>query len=294
MNLQQRIASLRSLSVGQVTHDRYCEAIVPGGCAFFGARCALGLGARSDLLTAVGDDFLCAEDLAGLTLHMLTGGSTTVFTNSYPEGGLRVQHVETQARDITTGDLPKNLCNPDLLFLAPVMGEIDPSDPWQQVVQAAYTTLSLQGFLKKGESGHRGRRVVVKDDRIIPDQLFQGVDALFFSEEDLDLFGSPQLFLRLRDLVPLIFVTAGERGCTVYSAEKVENTGIFPTTTVDPTGAGDTFAMATSLGLAAGLSARHAALLGSAAASVVVEDQGSRSLGRIGETYRRFEALCSS
>ena len=69
-DLSDRIASLRSLSVGQVTHDRYDDAIVPGGCAFFGARCALALGAKSGLLTAVGDDFLCEEDLEGLLVHL--------------------------------------------------------------------------------------------------------------------------------------------------------------------------------------------------------------------------------
>ena len=51
------LSRLTAVTVGQVTHDRYGDRIVPGGCAFFGARTFQGLGAVSRLLTTVGEDF---------------------------------------------------------------------------------------------------------------------------------------------------------------------------------------------------------------------------------------------
>ncbi len=292
--IARRVSALTVLSVGQVTHDRYGDSIVPGGCAYFGARAAAALGARSWLLTAVGEDFTCNDALLPLATHTVTGGATTVFTNSYPEGGLRVQHVETQAPSLHPPHLPPAFVKPDLLFLAPVMGEIDPRDPWQTTVDARLTTLSLQGFLKKGED-KQGRRVVVRDPSPLPDALFSGVDALFFSEEDLALFGSPELLERLRGLVPLVFVTAGEAGCTIYHGHHRLAAGIYSTDrVVDPTGAGDTFAMGTSVGLAAGLDAVQAALLGAAAASIVVEARGSEEISRVLEAWGRFDTLLQS
>jgi sugar/nucleoside kinase (ribokinase family) len=56
---------------------------------------------------------------------------------------------------------------------------------------------------------------------------------------------------------------------------------------LDPTGAGDVFAAAMLLALAAGQAPADAARLGAAAASIVVEGVGGEALGRIGEAWER-------
>lgn len=288
--LRERVGSLRVLSVGHVTHDRYGDDIVPGGCAFFGAKTCAGLGARTRLLTAVGDDFQCHEALADLETSIRTGGATTVFTNTYPPGGLRVQLVEAQAPMLEPDQLPASWCQPDVFFLAPVMGEIIAVD-WATRVDATFTALALQGFLKEGAGDALGSRQVVKRASSLQDALFEHVDAVFLSEEDLALFGYPELLETLRSLVKLVVVTQGEEGSLLYFGEVCEEIGVYSVEAVDPTGAGDSFAAATTLGLASGLPPRRAALLGAAAASVVVEARGGEGLSCIFQAYGRYDRL---
>jgi len=67
------------ISVGHVTHDRYGDAIVAGGCAYFGARVQHALGARVRLVTTVGEDFACADAFDGLEVQVRRAGKTTLF-----------------------------------------------------------------------------------------------------------------------------------------------------------------------------------------------------------------------
>ena len=57
--------------------------------------------------------------------------------------------------------------------------------------------------------------------------------------------------------------------------------GIYETTEVDPTGAGDSFAAGFLYGLASGSSPVEAAQLGAAVASVVVEEEGAKGIARL-------------
>ncbi len=294
MTLAEKISHLRAVSLGQVTHDRYDDQLLPGGCAFFGAKAAQVLGAKVQFLTSAGSDFLCESHLKGMDTELLCGGETTVFTNSYPQGGHRVQHVESQAAGISPNQFPKGWVEPHLLFNAPVMGEISPADPWVATVRPQFCSLSLQGFMKKGAASSSQKRVVVPNPSPLPEALFDRVNAVFLSQEDLSLFGTPHLLERLCRAIPLVYVTLGEQGCLLYEGSCKTSIGVYTTEAVDPTGAGDTFAMSTSLGLCAGLSPKESALFGAAAASLVVEGKGSLHLPTLVHTYERFETLIRS
>ena len=290
IDLRDAILAMDVVAVGHVTHDRYAAELVPGGCAYFGARAAQVLGAQVRFLTAVGEDFALGADLKDMEVLRVTGGATTVFTNEYPPGQPRRQLLETQAPMIDCGDFPSAWARPDVLFLAPVMGEIDPSKPWVSTVDARFVALSMQGFLKKGE-GESGRREVVRNPRPLPKSLFEGVDAVFLSEEEIHFFVDDGFLDDLRCRVPLVFVTLGEKGCRIYTPDRVFHTGVYKTQAEDPTGAGDTFAMSATLALAAGLPSEQAALLGAAAASIVVEGTGSFPLANLQQAYPRFGSL---
>jgi 1D-myo-inositol 3-kinase len=290
-DLKNHIEKLTVVSVGHVTHDRYGQEITPGGCAFFGAKAVAALGANSRLLTRVGRDFICEKDLENLEVQRVVQGKTTVFTNTYPQGSLRVQLVESQAPSISSDEFPQKWSCPDMLFIAPVMGEMSAKDPWVSKIKAKFTAVGLQGFMKKGEDGSDGKRLVIKLPNPLDKSLFKGVDALFLSEEDIELFGQQDLLKTLRTEIPLVFVTKGEEGVDIYSKNKVESTGIYKTKTVDPTGAGDTFAAVTSLGLTAGLTPINAAKLGAAAASIVVEADGPKNIKSLNKTYSRYKKL---
>ncbi len=316
--LSARVGGLGVLCVGQVTHDRYGDDLVAGGCACFGALCARALGARVRLYTGVGEDFLLDDALAGLEVHALRSGRTTVFTNTYPEGGHRVQRVDAVGPRIGLASLPEAWRSPDVLLLAPVFGELDAREPWSSAVDARVRAVCLQGFMKEaepatgfvragGEESLRSQVTALKmrsqvtalqvtalqtrsqvtalQVTALQTALRAGIDAIFLSEEDLACFGFPGLLDLLRASTRLVFVTRGADGCDVYTPEGVLHAGVFPAEVVDPTGAGDTFAAATACGLACGLEPLAAARLGAAAASIVVGFEGSRDMASVSSAW---------
>ena len=289
--LSSRVAELTVLCVGQVTHDRYGADLVAGGCAYFGARCAQALGAKVRLLTSVGADFSRDADLAGLEVHAIRAGATTVFTNTYPEGGPRVQKIETVSPPIPLSELPAAWSRADALLLAPVFGELDAADPWFTAVDARVRAVCLQGFMKTADLA---TGLVVAGPPLASLPFFHGADAFFLSSEDIACFGGPDLLDFLRGRARLVFVTHGERGCTIHTPDGTLHAGVFPTTAVDPTGAGDTFAAATTCALAAGCDPLTAARLGAAAASLVVEFEGSRDMPAVSGAWDRFRLFTCS
>jgi hypothetical protein len=266
-----------------VTLDRYGDAVLPGGCAFYAARTWQGLGADAALATAWGPDFAREEDLAGLGVFPRRAVATTIFSNRYPPGAPREQLVETEAGSVAPGLVPPPWRRPDVLFLAPVLGEIDLRG-WLGALAAPVIGVGLQGFLKRPDPGSRGsaRRVVrlASEPDLSP---LTAARAVFLSDEDVRLFSEPSLIDRLRRLAPTVVLTRGARGATVYEARRSFDVRALNVPVVDPTGAGDTFAAAFLLTLGRGGSTRDAARLATAAAAVVVQGAGGTTLGRLGE-----------
>ena len=285
--------ALAALAVGQVTHDRYGDAIVPGGCAFYGARTFAALGARVGLVTSVGTDFACDDGLAGIEVLRQTVGETTIFLNTYPDDGPRIQWNERAAPPVTPTPLTAGWRRPDVLFLAPVFGEIDLA-VWTAAVEPRVAGIGLQGFLKQPGAPHpevSGRRAVVRRPFDLDAGLLARFDAVFLSAEDIEVFGDAELLPRLRAAVPLVSLTLGERGSVVYRGDQELRVGVVPTRVVDPTGAGDTYAAAFLFALARGADPVDAARLGAAAASVVVEGQGGATLARVAEARARIDRV---
>ena len=104
--------------------------MIAGGCAYFGGIVAQSLGAQCSLLTAVGEDFLLDHVFSYFDqTHLIQKGKTTVFTNYYPPNQPRYQRVDASASMISIQDVPTSWLTPkDLLFVAPVLGEINPKE----------------------------------------------------------------------------------------------------------------------------------------------------------------------
>ncbi len=278
---------LEMLAVGHVTHDRHGETLVAGGSAWYAARVWHALGDRARLVTSVGAEFVRDDALVGLEVEVERRGRTTVFTNLYPEGGPRRQYVETQAPPVSPSLLPAGWAAPDVLFLAPVLGEVDVA-AWLGATRARLVGAGLQGWLKRALDAEAPRRVGQRPADVNPEQ-FRGVAAAFLSTEDLD--GDHAWIDRLAAVVPLVFLTRGAGGCDVITAEGRRRVGVFPTTEVDPTGAGDTFAAGALDALARGASPVEAARFGAAAASVIVEGRGADTAHRLSQSFARVAAV---
>lgn len=276
------MSATRVITVGHVTHDRYGDDIVAGGCAYYGALTQRALGAEVHLVTTVGLDFACDAALAGLSLDVTRAGATTLFTNLYPPGGIRVQRIEAMAPPVAP---PAHLPDAALIHLAPVMQDVDLAS-WLDAAGGRPVALAVQGWIKdRGPS-----ETVVQTPWQVDGALLGRVAFAACGEEDLVEQGD--LLDRLCRHVPVVAFTHGKRGCEVIERGRTRKVGIYPRAVeVDPTGAGDTFAAGFFLGLAQGRSPVDAARLGAAAASIVVEGRGGATLDRVGEAHARVAEI---
>jgi len=284
--------ALRILVVGHVTHDRFGEGpqarIVAGGSAYYTSCVYRALGAEVTLVTAVGDDFKCNDEIADLDVVAPRGGLTTEFQNLYGHGARRLQIVGGRAAPLAPSRAEGERIW-DLAHLAPVLGEVDLA-AWRRATRARMWGIGVQGWVKvAGPADADGRRKVVPRKWTIEPQELRGIDVACLSNEDLLEQGD--LLDRLRASVSIVALTDGARGAELFESGRVTQVGSRPTTVVDPTGAGDVFAAALMHDLARGSDPAAAARLAAAAASIVIEDEGGSSLAHLAEAAERAAAI---
>jgi len=283
-----------TLVVGHTTHDRYGDEFVAGGGALYAARVYAALGADVHLATLVGEDFVCDEAFADLSRSVIRHGNTTLFTNLYPNHAPRLQLLEAWAPIMRPEMFDAGELSAELVHLAPVLGECELAE-WRRAVEAELLAVSVQGWTRAPDpkAGARMPHVVVPEGADVVDQnpwevtvdQLRGIDVACLSEEDLRDQG--ELLERLTESVPVVAVTEGADGASLYVEGARRRIGIYETEVADPTGAGDTFAAAFLRRYAAGTEPVEAARFGAAAASIAVESRGSRALGRVARAERR-------
>ncbi|HEX9243014.1 MAG TPA: PfkB family carbohydrate kinase [Anaeromyxobacter sp.] len=282
-----------ALVVGHATLDESGGAPVPGGSAYYAALALAGLGADVRVLTRAGPDlpadFLSPAAGAGpgagapcgrVEALVLPCPATTRFVNVHDASGRRSQRVVAAAPPLEPEALPLAWRGPDLLLLAPVVGEADPA-AFVRAVRARVVGLCVQGLV----------RAIRPDGAVVPRRLdpgagaLAGIDAAFLGDDEAA--GQPDLVDALAAAVPIVAATHGARGSEVRARGGTLRVGVHPAREVDPTGAGDVYAAAFLLALARAGSLEEAARLGAAAASIVVEGRGGAALRRIGEAFAR-------
>ena len=129
---------------------------------------------------------------------------------------------------------------------------------------------SLQGWLRRWDGAGLVTPAYWDGDGVLPH-----VDAAVLSVDDL---GNPDWIERWREKTPVLIVTAGAGGSTVYLEGRRHDVPAFPVEEVDPTGAGDVFGAAYLIRYAETGDVLRSALFASCAASFCVEAQGSRNV----------------
>ena len=102
----------------------------------------------------------------------------------------------------------------------------------------------------------------------------------------------PDAGRRARELlsrVPIVALTRGWEGLSLYTREGVREVPSLPRAEADPTGAGDVFAAAFLVRYHETRDVLEAAAFGACAASCVVEGVGASTLGDRAEVLRRME-----
>ena len=267
------------LVIGHVTKDLVGGGYTLGGGATYAALTALRLGRRPALLTRAEPEVAAQlrQALAGVEISCLPSRRTTTFRNIYGANG-REQHLLAVAEPIRAADLPAEWRVAPVVLLAPVAGEV-PGE-LAGCFPGSLLGVAAQGWLRRCEA-----------DGIVQPAPWQGgaaalarADLVVFSEEDVA--GNRTLVAEYAAQTRLLALTQGARGATIYRHGAPTHVPAFPTTEVDPTGAGDVFSAAFLIAYEAGREPLAAARFANCAASFAVERPGTGGI----PTYEQVAA----
>jgi sugar/nucleoside kinase (ribokinase family) len=270
----------RLLAVGHVTWDARKGGEVLGGSVSYASLASRRLGWEAAVLTTAASDFAPARDLSDVSVFLAPSAVTTRFENTYGPDGERMQRVSACAAPIELGPIPESWKDPDALLLCPVAGEI--RGGLARSFEAEVVGAIAQGWL----------RGIEPDGSVVPRefqdaaQALEGVHVLFLSEKDVP--NAEAQVPRFRELVPIVALTRGWRGATLYSRDGVHDVPGLPRPEVDPTGAGDVFAAGFLVGYHESHDPLEAAAFATCVASCVVEGVAQASLGDRAEVARRL------
>jgi len=253
------------LAIGHLTVDRLATGVVPGGTVAYAATTASRLGLRAGLLTSAGEDLDWAAYLKDIEIVRVPSPVSTSFENRY-EAGRRVQRLLSLADPVPVTSVPEAWRNATIIHLAPVAYEVDRAFP--KVFPRSLIGLTPQGLLRRWDG-----EGTVRQGRWAGDAaLLEGCHTVAFSDEDL---AGDRGFLPLCvERVPLVLLTQGARGATLFQGRQREHFPAFRVEEIDPTGAGDVFAAAFLIEYNLTGDPRHSTAFACCAASFVVERPG--------------------
>lgn len=271
--------------IGHVTQDRIkidgkIVQEMAGGTAIYTAIALKTLGLNVAVLTKTSrsDRSHLLEELTrrGITVFWLESPETTQFENSYQRDRLdsRKQRVQAVASPFTPSDLGQLQAR---IFHLGALTHQDMSREFLQAVFATNALISLdgQGFLRQVIN----QTVQAKDwGEKIPG--LAGVDILKVDIQEAQLLSGktaiePAAIALNQWGVREVLITAGSQGSWVYQSGTLEQIPAFaPTTSVDPTGCGDTYIAGYLYSRLTGESSGHAARFAAQVATRKLENFG--------------------
>ena len=259
-----------ALLIGHVCRDEAPDGPRLGGTVTFSGLTAQALGLRTGIVTSAPDEMLpLLTPLDGLALQRIPSPQSTTFINRYvPQG--RQQTISGRAAPLAWADIPGAWRSPPLAHIAPVADEIDPEIVTR--LQGAFIGLTPQGWMR----GWDASGSVYFKGWSLPDDVLRRASAVVFSIEDVQ--GDEALARAMARLCPALVVTRGAQGCTLFVDGEPRLIPAVPAREIDPTGAGDIFAMAFFARLKATGSPAEAARFASALAGLSVARTGLDSI----------------
>lgn len=268
------------LAIGHLTVDRLASGIAPGGSVSYASVTAVRLGLNAGILTSAAGDIDWPAVLPGIEITRTQSPSSTSFENGY-EGGRRTQRVLSIADPLTPDALPADWRRAPVVHLAPVTREVSAS--FAGLFPSSLVAITPQGLLRYWDADGIVRHGPWAGD----DELLRACQVAVFSEEDLA--GDAGFLERCIGLVPLVALTGGSNGATLFWGGKEERVPAFQTREVDPTGAGDVFAAAFLIEYNLTRDPLHSAAFACCAASYAVEAPGLTGIPNREAVEKRLE-----
>jgi hypothetical protein len=225
------------LAIGHLTADlQPMGEPTPGGTVLYAAATAQRLGLRTAVLSAGP-----AAHPGGLPEGVLYAASpspvTSTFANTYTAAG-RVQVLHAAGAPIDLAALPNAWRAAPIVLLGPVLQECRLE--WVPQFPRALVGATPQGWMRAWDAPLPApvRRVAWDP----PAALLEQLDLLVLSEEDLAGDGTP--VAAWAQVCPLVALTHGSAGATLFIRGVAHQIPAWPAVERDPTGAGDVFAAA--------------------------------------------------
>lgn len=260
------------LVIGHVTRDIFGSERRLGGAASYAARAAALLGIDTGLVSVAPPGAPELEELATLPhlrLAVAPSQAMTSFALQYTDSGRHLALLE-RARPLCLADVPPAWRRPRLVYAGPVAAEFDAA--LIEAFDDAYAVACIQGWLREPTPGGLVQPSEQRAAREPPTNL----RAACFSSADHPR--AREIAEHLTKLGVVVALTRGGDGAHVTWGEHEAWVPAAPAREVDPTGAGDVFALVFGLSLWAGHNPPDAARRGALAAARVVEGPG---LGRL-------------
>lgn len=283
------------LTIGHVTRDVHPDSSFSlGGTVSFAALTASALGLRAAIVTRADEELLpqLPERLPDIALAAHSSPATTTFANSYTEG-FRTQYLRARADSLQAEDVPSAWLGAPVVLLGPLAQEL--SSTFVQLFPRQPGTIvaaTPQGWLRRWDADGR----VWPTPWVEAEQVLPSLDVLILSHDDLLPFAqgnrreADAILSRWSMYVPLLVATDGRHGATLFQHGTIERFPAYVANEVDPTGAGDVFAVAFLTHLHRHGTLREAVDFANCVAALSVEHEGTTGIPTMERVEQRMKA----
>ncbi len=271
------------LSVGHFCYDVAPDGYILGGSAAYATLTARNLGHGARAVTAVGANFDRGNPLLeGIETAYHESLDTTIFDNRYDEKGNRQQFILGVAEQLKGKDVPTEWRTSNIAYLCPIADEVS-ADVVHCFSKETLIGATPQGWLRQWDV--KGRVTAKRWETAR--EILPYIDVLILSDEDLRNY--PDELEKYIGLAPIVVLTRGARGATLFQNGAAFGSEAYAVTEVDPTGAGDVFAAAFLIDYYQNRSVAVALNFAHCVASFAVEDYGTAGIPKLAEVTSRLQ-----
>jgi len=277
-----RLETLRPdfLVIGTVTKDLQEDGYTIGGTVTFASLTARNLGMRTAVATRASPDLSFNPLYQGIEVLSLPSPVTTTFQNLYSADGTRTQFIRAVAGQINAEDIPPAWREAKVVLLGPLADELE--EGIAGIFPHSLIGVTPQGWMRRWD----------EEGRVFPKpwegaaEVLTHAQVVVCSEKDVDRDENViQSYARMAEI---LVVTHGPTGATVTHRGEARRLPAFETVEVDPTGAGDVFAVAYLIELERSGDPYAAAHFANCVASFTVEKPGIEGIPTLEQVERRL------
>ena len=260
--------TLKLTVAGHIVKDVTADDWQPGGGVLYAASQAVKLGREVVAVTACATDIDPKRLLPEVNWQVQASDVTTTFQNSYRDGR-REQHLLARGAPLDVNSVFQRQEAAGIVLLTPLFHEIDREEVQRAAGSGGLLGVASQGWLRELD-GDRVQPAAFDDA-----PAWLAGDVVFVSDEDVQDADSVAAW---RAQVPVVALTRGRAGCTVWNASGRHDVSTAVVRERDPTGAGDVFAAAFMVRYYETRDALTAARFAAAAGALAVRGEGYASV----------------